>query len=209
MNGRPEHSMPHPQRSPHRIGPVLVAALLVACGYDDTPNAMRVIDGETDRLLYARTVIAAADAVGAGRVPDAAAVEAVEFAYQMSQQAYVAVLECEDQGVCRRASLAAACTDVFNLIAARGVLAPHSDLLAVHESIAGGLPFDADRLRLLIAEARRDGEISDLEQDLLLLAGAVAGFEELRGATPAGARDAGRRREQRAVDAFAQRCAAR
>jgi hypothetical protein len=209
MSGGPERSMPHSQRTLHRIAPLIVATLLVACGYDDTPNAMRVIDGETDRLLYARTVIAAADAARAGQAPDAATIEAVESAYRMSQQAYVAVLECEDQGVCRRASLGAACADVVKLIAARGVLAPHSDYLAVHESIATGLPFDADRLRLLIAEARRDGEVSNLEQDLLLLAGAVAGFQELRSATPAGARDAQRHREQRAVDAFAQRCAAR
>jgi hypothetical protein len=196
-------------RSPRWIIAMFFGTLLGACGYDDTPNAMRVIDGETDRLLYARMVLAAADSVSAGAIPDPATLEQVEDAYAMSQQAYVAVLQCEDDGICRRGSLGAACEDVDRLIAARRVLAPHSDLLGVHEALASGVPFDADRLRVLVAEARRDGEVSAFEQDVLLLAGAIAGFEALRTATPAGAREAGRRREQRAVDEFAQRCAAR
>lgn len=200
----------------HSVARVCILALLpialsslIACSYDDTPNAMRVIDGETDRVLYARMVLAAADAVNAGAVPDAATLAQVEDAYAMSQQAYVAVLQCEDDGICRRASLGAVCDDVISLIAARRTLAPHSDLLGVHEALASGVPIDADRLRVLVADARGDGEISAFEQDVLLLAGAVAGFEALRTATPAGAREAGRRREQRAVDEFAQRCAAR
>jgi hypothetical protein len=196
-------------RAPGWITALLFGTLLTACGYDDTPNAMRVIDGETDRLLYARMVLTAADAVNAGAAPDAATLVQVEDAYAMSQQAYIAILRCEDEGVCRRASLGAACEDVTRLIAARRVLAPHSDALAVHEALATGVPFDADRLRVLIAEARRDGGISDFERDVLLLAGAVAGFEELRTATPSGAREAEWRRTQRAVDEFAQRCAAR
>lgn len=204
-----EPAMRHVLQAKRWITSFLVGSLLAACGYDDTPNAMRVIDGETDRLLYARMVIDAADAVTAGAVPDTAAMEQVADAYVMSQQAYIAVLECEDDGVCRRASLGAACDDVSRLIAARRVLAPYSDPLGVYEAIAGGVPFDADRLRVLVAEARRDGEISAFEQDVVLLASAVAGFEELRMATPAGAREAKRRREQRAVDEFAQRCAAR
>ncbi len=187
---------------------LFAAVLLAGCSYDDTPQAMRVIDGETDRQRYALTVIEAADAVVAGTALDAEAIAAVEHAYGMSQQAYVAVLQCEDDGVCRRASLSAVCVDVERLVAARRMLAPHSDLLAVHESLAGGLPFDADRLRAAIARARSDGSISDFERDLLLLAGAGAALQELRASIPSGAREAARRREQLAIDEFRQRCVA-
>jgi hypothetical protein len=187
---------------------LLAALLLAGCGYDDTPNAMRVIDGETDRVLYGRTVIEAADAVAAGAPPDAGAIAAVEHAYGMSQQAYVAILQCEDDGVCRRSSLSAVCADVERLVAARRVLAPHSDLLAVYESLASGLPFDADRLRAAVAKAQSDGDISPFEQDLLLLAGAGAAFQALREATPTGLQEAERHRGQRAIDAFRQRCGA-
>jgi len=193
------------------VRPAAASVLLIAlggCGYDDTPQAMRVIDGETGRLLYARTLIEAADAVAAGTPPDAKSIAAIEDAYEMSRAAYVEILRCEDDGVCRRSSLAAVCADADRLVAARRVLAPYSDLLAVHESLAGGLPFDADRLRAAVAKARSDGEVSPFEQDLLLLAGAGAAFQELREATPAGGQDAERRREQRAIDAFRQRCAA-
>lgn len=188
----------------------LIAPLLLAgCGYDDTPNAMRVIDGETDRLLHSRVVLDAAASVSAGRRLDAARLEAVEYSYRMGQEAYVEVLRCEDQGVCRRSSLGAVCTDADALIAARRVLAPHSDLLAVHESISTGMPVDADRLRVMLAEARRDGGTSALEQDLLLMAAATAAFEEARRLTPSGRREADRRRGQWAVDEFKQRCDAR
>ncbi len=187
----------------------LGAALLGAC-HDDTPMAMKVIDGETDRLLYARTLREAAAAVDAGGTLEPTRLEAVDFAYLQSQEAYARILACEDDGPCRRASLRPLCADVAALLAARRSLAAQSELLGVAEQLSADKgPLTLERVRVLRAQVERDGRTTPLEEDVLALATAAAAAHAVYARTPAGAREAARHRATHAIDEFALRCEAK
>jgi hypothetical protein len=182
--------------------------VLAGCRYDDTPMALKVIDGETDRLLYARTLLQAAQA-SAQAAPSASERDAIEFAYAQSQHAYAEVLRCHDDGVCRMGSMRSVCDDVTALLAARRTLAPHSDLLAISEMLSADRgPITADRLRLLKAEALRDGRLSELEDAVLTLATASHLAHRAWSLTPQGEKERLERRRTHAIDEFKQRCEA-
>lgn len=189
--------------------PCLLGLLLLAGCYDDTPNRMKVIDGETSRLIYARMVLDAAAAAQDGRAPDRALLAQAEDGYQQSQVAYIEILNCEDEGVCRRASLRYLCADVAALLEARKTLAPHSEFYSVAEQLSASRgPMTADRLKALKQQLEADGEISALEADILTLATAATAAHTVYALTPAGARDAERRRRTHAIDEFQLRCEA-
>ncbi len=188
------------------LATLLSIAILTSCSYDDTPMALKVIDGETDRLLYARTLLdAAATPMESAQSPQQ--LDAIEFAYSQSQQAYGEVLRCHDEGVCRMTSMRHVCTEVDALIDARRALAPHSDLLSVSLMLSENTgPMNADRLRLLSAEAARDGRISELESNVLTLATAATAAHTVWSLTPAGEKERLERRRTHAIDEFNQRC---
>lgn len=188
---------------------LLLGLLLLGGCYDDTPNRMKVIDGETSRLIYARMVLDAAAAAQGGRTPDRTLLEQAEDGYQQSQAAYIEILNCEDEGVCRRASLRYLCADVAGLLEARKTLAPHSELYSVAEQLSASRgPMTADRLKALKQQIEADGEVSALEADILTLATAATAAHTVYALTPAGARDAERRRRTHAIDEFQLRCEA-
>ncbi len=201
------HIMRH-GRQGLRAALLLGSALVAACSYDDTPMAMKIIDGETDRKLYARTLLEAAQALpGSTTPPTASQLEAIEFAYAQSQQAYAEVLRCQDEGVCRMSSMREVCSDVAALLEARRALAPWSDLISIAEMLSSNRgPMNADRLRLLQAEARRDGKVSDLEESVLTLATAAAAAHAVWSLTPEGEKERLARRRTHAIDEFKQRC---
>lgn len=192
-----------------RTGAVLAGSLLLSACYDDTPMTLKIIDGETDRTLYAQTLLDAASAVRAGQVPDAATREAVEFAYKQSQQAYIRLLMCVEDGPCRWSGLRPLCDDVARLLAAREVLAPYSELLAVSEQLRSDKgPLAMERVQALRTQVARDGRVTALEEDILLHATAAAAAHSVYALTPAGARESARYLETHAIDAFQLRCAA-
>ncbi|MGE4072328.1 MAG: hypothetical protein AB7E72_14250 [Lysobacterales bacterium] len=170
--------------------------------------ALKIINGETDRLLYARTILrAAADAPNRKSALEEEQIESIEFAWSQSQHAYGEILRCQDDGVCRMRSMVSVCEDVTALLAARRTLAAEVDLLSVSEMLSADKgPLNADRLRLLKAEAARDGKISPLEEDVLTLATAVSVAHGIWSLTPEGEKERLRRRKTHAVDEFKQRC---
>lgn len=191
-----------------RLSLVLSTVLLGGC-YDDTANRMKVIDGETDRLIYARMILDAAAMARSGRTPDQAMLEQAEYGYQQSQAAYIEILNCEDEGTCRRASLRYLCAEVAALLEARTVLAPHSELYGIAEQLSASRgPMTADRLQALKRQIEADGNVSALEADILTLATAAAAAHTVYALTPAGAREAERRRQTHAIDEFQLRCEA-
>lgn len=204
-------SLRRPLRGPAKAlaGASLLCAL-AAC-YDDTPMRLRIIDGETDRPLYARTIRRAADAVRrGGGTPDRRTVEAIEMAYQQSQAAYGTILDCEDEGTCRRRSLRHLCADVTALLDDRRVLAPHSDLFAISEQLSADRgPLTFDRVQALRQRAAQDGSLSELEENVLTLATAAAAAHRVYALTPSGQRDAARYRQSHAIEEFAVRCEVR
>ena len=170
--------------------------------------ALKIIDGETDRLLYAQTILRAAADLRSNETPlREDQIDAIEFAWSQSQHAYAEILRCQDDGSCRLGSMRSVCADVDSLLAARRALAAKVDLLAVSEllSVDKG-PLNADRLRLLKAEAARDGRISPLEENVLTLATAAAVAHGIWSLTPEGEKERLRRRETHAADEFKQRC---
>lgn len=183
---------------------------LSACGYDDTPMALKVIDGESSRLLYARILADAAARFGAGQqVATPADIESIESAYQESHRAYATILECADAGTCRWSSMASVCADVDALLQARETLAPVSGLLAISVTLSANQgPMSAERLRLLESEARKDGSINPFEEQVLTLARAATAASAVYGLTPAGAKEKARYRQTHAIDEFARKCAA-
>ncbi len=193
-----------------RYRPLLALPLLLLCGcYDDTPNRMKVIDGETDRLIYAKLILDAAAVANRGQTLDRSALEQAEFAYEQSLAAYTEILNCEDEGTCRRASLRGLCADVAALLDARATLAPHSELYGVAEQLSASRgPMTADRLKSLQQQVEADGTVSALEADILTLAAAATAAHSVYALTPAGARDAERRRRTHAIDEFQLRCEA-
>ncbi|MCU0753585.1 MAG: hypothetical protein MUE46_00480 [Xanthomonadales bacterium] len=191
-----------------RFPTCLILLLLGGC-YDDTPNRMKVIDGETDRVIYARMILDAAAMARSGRAPDRATLEQAEYGYQQSQAAYIEILNCEDEGTCRRASLRYLCTEVAALLEARSVLAPHSELYGIAEQLSASRgPMTADRLQALKRRIEADGKVSALEADILTLATAAAAAHTVYALTPVGAREAERRRQTHAIDEFQLRCEA-
>lgn len=180
---------------------------LAGCAYDDTPMAMKVIDGETGRLLYARMLAEASPASASGFSESER--EMLEFAYAKSQEAYGEVLRCLDDGPCRLSSLHAVCDEAADLLAVRRRLAPHLEMLAIAESLSSDRgPLNADRLRLLRAKAMQDGRLSELEEQVLTLATAASLAHGVWALTPEGEKERLRRRSTHAIDEFAQRCEA-
>jgi hypothetical protein len=194
--------------SAQRLTAATLLLLLGACSYDDTPMMMKIIDGETGRKLYARTLLQAAETLpGNPTPPSAEQIEAIESAYADSQHAYAEVLRCHDEGVCRMGSMRDVCTDVAALLEARRALAPYSDLISLAEMLSSNRgPMNADRLRLLQAEARRDGKVSELEESVLTLATAAAAAHAVWSLTPEGEKERLARRRTHAIDEFKQRC---
>jgi hypothetical protein len=193
-------------RNKRRRIALVAFALLAGCSYDDTPMALKVIDGETDRLIYARILIDASTAP-TDTTLTRGQLDAIESAYDQSQHAYSEILRCHDDGVCRMSSMQAVCTDVAALLAARRALAPRSDLIAISEMLSENKgPMTAERLRLLTAAAERDGGLSELEESVLTLAAAAAAAHSVWSLTPAGEKERLARRRTHAVDEFKQRC---
>ncbi|MCU0753785.1 MAG: hypothetical protein MUE46_01515 [Xanthomonadales bacterium] len=192
----------------HPLWLALSLLLLSGC-YDDTPNRMKVIDGETDRLIYAQMILDAAASARHGHPLDRVALEQAEYGYQQSQAAYIEILNCEDEGTCRRASLRYLCAEVAALLEARKILAPHSELYGIAEQLSASRgPMSADRLQALKRQIEADGEVSALEADILTLATAAAAAHTVYALTPAGARETERRRQTHAIDEFQLRCEA-
>lgn len=195
-------------RSCATTGCLIAATLLAGCGYDDTPNSLKRIDGEYSRQIYAQTLLDAAKASVNAPLQESQ-VEDIESAYAESQAAYAEILHCQDEGVCRMSSMDSVCADVAALIAARRALAPYSELLSISEMLSENRgPMNADRLRILVAEAERNGGISEFDRQILTLAAAAAAAHGVWSLTPVGEKERLERRKTHAVDEFQQRCIA-
>ncbi len=181
---------------------LLLIPLLGGC-YDDMSNRMKIIDGKTDRLIHARMVLDAAAAACSGEAPTASALEQIDVACQQGLAAYGEILDCEDEGTCRRGGLRQVCADAAALLEAREALAPHAESFAVAEQLSASRgPMTAERLAARERQMQADGNLTAFEADILTLASAAAAAHSVRALPPVGAREAERRRRTHAIDAF-------